>query len=135
MGVRITSAALRNNSLTQVIFSLKKQGSPTGNATVEVRKVSDSSLVGTSSTLDTSTIGAGFSDYTFTFSSLLAPNEDFRLLYNHPNATGANYTIMSGKTSGASDDGAVETYSTTGPTGTYTDDSGQKPRGSVTYLA
>jgi len=90
-GEVITDTALRGVGLASITCNLKKVGAPTGNIVARIRKKSDDSIVATSANVDVSTIGAAYSDVTFTFTGATTPNEDFIVTVEYSGGDGANY--------------------------------------------
>ena len=85
-----------NKRIRRVQFRLKKSGSPTGTAYARIRKVSDDSIVSTSSGLDVSTISSGATgdDYTFNFTDADILNEAVHILVEFTGGDASNYIKM-----------------------------------------
>lgn len=81
---------LSGDTLQQVSFYLKKNQSPTGTVYARVRKVSDDSIIETSSTtLDISTLSTDPAWYDFPFTC--APNEEVRICIEYDGGDSNNY--------------------------------------------
>lgn len=79
-----------NKTICQADFYLKKFGNPTGTLYCRIRKVSDDSIVETSSTtLDVSTLTDSLAWYSFAFNSLV--NEEVRIHVEFTGGDSSNY--------------------------------------------
>ena len=76
--------------ITQVSFSLRKQGSPTGTAYVRVRRVSDDGIVGTLGTLDVSTLTTSFAWKDFTTEVYNPTAQDLRFTVEYDGGSSFN---------------------------------------------
>jgi hypothetical protein len=68
-----TGSSLIGKKITQVVLVLKKTGTPTGTASVVIRKAVDDAIVATIGTIDVSTITTTDKEYTFTNTSNTYP--------------------------------------------------------------
>jgi len=78
------------STITSVEFVLWKSGAPTGTATVNVRKVSDDSIIGTLGTIDVSTLATGPTWYAFNNPVSITASQDIRILVEYSGGGSAN---------------------------------------------
>jgi hypothetical protein len=73
---------------------LKKSGSPTGTATLNIRKVSDDSIIGNLGTIDVSTLTTTFTYYTFAGFVYNNAAQDIRIGLEWAGISGAHYVYV-----------------------------------------
>lgn len=95
-GEEITDTALQSKPLISVQFKLSKSGSPTGAISVRCRKVSDDSIVATSTTsLDASALTTTPTLTTFNFAAgVTTPAETFRITIEYGGGNDANTVLV-----------------------------------------
>jgi len=84
--------------INQVDVYIRKVSSPTGTASLTVRKVSDDSLVGTVGTLDVSTLTTSFAWKTFNSTPVVTANESIRISLEYSGGSTVNYVEFSQQT-------------------------------------
>lgn len=95
-GGAYTRAAERVNNVAaaytiKVSYYLQKVGNPTGTAYVRVRQVSDDSIVGTIGTVDVSTLGTNWYDFTGSIYNPIA--QDLRFTFEYSGGDSSNYIV------------------------------------------
>lgn len=96
-GIKIlTSAAAIGTVVRKVKFSLKKTGSPTGNATATIRNGSDTILA--SATLDVTTLTTSYATYEFTLNVPVTMAANYLVLIEYSGGSVGNDVRLAAKT-------------------------------------
>lgn len=129
---RVTNSTYRNKTISSVSVAMKREGSPTGTISCNLRKTSDDSVVSTSSTTySASAISTSLTDYSFTFSAT-TPNEDFRLsveISSYGGSPPSDIIHLFNSTSSTSSDGVASKYDSS-----WVDDSNKDIRMTATII-
>ena len=130
-GQRVDDSTAFGGSLSKLNIFLSKTGSPTGNIGAELRRVSDNSLIATSSTtISASTLTSGIQS--FSFSSATIPTSSYYVGITYSGGDASNTVNIHGAYPNSVANQVLRWYSG----GTWSDDTvnNQDVRGSIEYM-
>jgi hypothetical protein len=114
---------ISNRTVTGLRFRLAKGGSPTGNVTFTIRKVSDDSVINSKVWGDASSLVNTYGPRTVTFDTPVLINEEVRILCEFSGGDGANNVAYCYSSTDVKGSETITTYD-----GTYTNNSAQDMR-------
>lgn len=111
-----TTGPNENMEITDVLLSLKKNGNPTGTATIEIEETTSEMPNGnvlTSATIDVSALSTGFNWETITYTSgnrQLSAGTTYAIVVRYPQGDSSNYLAMQASYTGSYEGGGRLNY-------------------------